>query len=149
TEQEEFRKIYNLDVISIPTNRAMVRRDQADVIYKTEIAKFRAVVDEIQELTEAGRPVLVGTVSIEKSEELAAMLQRAGVRHEVLNAKQHEREAGIIAQAGRPGAVTIATNMAGRGVDILLGGNPSGLAASALRRKFKGDEEIPPEAVEA
>src|SRR5204862_6385394 len=94
-------------------------------------------------------PVLVGTVSIEKSEQLAAMLQRAGIRHEVLNAKQHEREAGIIAQAGRPGAVTIATNMAGRGVDILLGGNASGLAESAPRRKFKGEDEIPPEAVEA
>jgi len=148
TEQEEFRKIYNLDVVPIPTNRPMVRRDQADVIYKTELAKFRAVVDEIKELNETGRPVLVGTVSIEKSEQLAAMLQRAGIRHEVLNAKQHEREAGIIAQAGRPGSVTIATNMAGRGVDILLGGNAAGLAESMLRRKFKGEEEIPPEAIE-
>jgi len=148
TEQEEFRKIYNLDVVPIPTNRPMVRRDQADVIYKTELAKFRAVVDEIKELNETGRPVLVGTVSIEKSEQLAAMLQRAGIRHEVLNAKQYEREAGIIAQAGRPGSVTIATNMAGRGVDILLGGNAAGLAESMLRRKFKGEEEIPPEAIE-
>jgi len=149
TEQEEFRKIYNLDVIPIPTNRPMQRRDQADVIYKTEKAKFQAVVEEIRELNETGRPVLVGTVSIEKSEELSNMLLRDGIRHEVLNAKQHEREAGIIAQAGRSGSVTIATNMAGRGVDILLGGNSAGLAEATLRRKFKGDEEPTPEAVEA
>ncbi|HZT07949.1 MAG TPA: preprotein translocase subunit SecA [Chloroflexota bacterium] len=149
TEQEEFRKIYNLDVIPIPTNRPMIRRDQADVIYKTENAKFRAVVDEIKELNESGRPVLVGTVSIEKSERLSEMLRREGIRHEVLNAKQHEREAAIIAQAGRPGSVTIATNMAGRGVDILLGGNPAGLAEAIVRRKFKGDDDPPPEAVEA
>jgi preprotein translocase subunit SecA len=120
----------------------------ADDIYKTEKATFAAVVEEITELTETGRPVLVGTVSIEKSEQLAAMLQRAGVRHDVLNAKQHEREAGIIAQAGRPGAVTIATNMAGRGVDILLGGSPAGLAEAEVRKRFKGDEEPPAEAVE-
>jgi len=146
TELEEFRKIYNLDVIPIPTNREMRRQDASDVIYKTEKGKFEQVVAEIAELHTTGRPVLVGTTSIEKSEELAGLLQRAGIEHEVLNAKQHEREATIIAQAGRPGAVTIATNMAGRGVDILLGGNPAGLAESMIRRKFKS-EEPPPEAV--
>ncbi len=146
TEAEEFRKIYNLDVIPIPTNRPMRRKDASDVIYKTEHGKFRKVVAEISDLHAAGRPVLVGTTSIEKSEELSQLLQRAGIPHEVLNAKQHEREATIIAQAGRPGAVTIATNMAGRGVDILLGGNPAGLAKMMLRRKFK-NEEPPPEAV--
>jgi preprotein translocase subunit SecA len=146
TEAEEFRKIYNLDVIPIPTNREMRRRDETDVIYKTEHGKFEQVVAEITELHATGRPVLVGTTSIEKSEELASMLQRAGVPHEVLNAKQHEREATIIAQAGRPGAVTIATNMAGRGVDILLGGNSAGMAEMMVRRKFK-NEEPPAEAV--
>ncbi|MEA2640039.1 MAG: preprotein translocase subunit SecA, partial [Chloroflexota bacterium] len=145
TELEEFRKIYNLEVVPIPTNRPMVRKDLADVIYKTEGSKFNAVVDEIVERHEARQPVLVGTVSIEKSEELSRLLERRGVAHDVLNAKQHEREAGIIAQAGRPGAVTIATNMAGRGVDILLGGNAAGLAEAQIRRKFKDAEEIDPE----
>ena len=148
TEKEEFRKIYNLEVIPIPTNRPMVRQDMPDVIYKTEAAKFRAVADEIADRHESGQPVLVGTVSIEKSEELSKQLQRRGIQHEVLNAKQHEREAGIIAQAGRPGGVTIATNMAGRGVDILLGGNPAGLAENAIRRKFKEPEEADPEELE-
>jgi len=127
----------------------MIRGDVSDVIYKTEAAKFRAVADEIAERHEDGQPVLVGTISIEKSEELSTLLQRQGIAHEVLNAKQHEREAGIIAQAGRPGAVTIATNMAGRGVDILLGGNPAGLKESALRRKFKDAEEADPEEIAA
>jgi preprotein translocase subunit SecA len=145
TEQEEFRKIYNLDVVPIPTNRPMIRQDMGDLIYKTEAGKFRAVVDEIQELNAAGRPVLVGTVSIEKSEELSRQLHRAGIEHEVLNAKQHEREAGIIAQAGRPKAVTIATNMAGRGVDILLGGNAAGLTEAELERKFRNGAEPSPE----
>ncbi len=148
TEKEEFRKIYDLEVIPIPTNRPMIREDLPDLIYKTEGAKFRAVADEIGELHEEGQPVLVGTISIEKSEELSQLLQQRGIAHEVLNAKQHEREAGIIAQAGRPGAVTIATNMAGRGVDILLGGNPGGLTESAVRRKFKAEEEPPSEEVE-
>jgi preprotein translocase subunit SecA len=124
----------------------MIRHDTPDVIYKTEGGKFRKVVEEIAELNATGRPVLVGTTSIEKSEELSLLLQREGISHEVLNAKQHEREATIIAQAGRPGAVTIATNMAGRGVDILLGGNPAGLAEMMIHRKFR-NEEPPAEAV--
>jgi preprotein translocase subunit SecA len=135
TEQEEFFKIYNLDVIAIPTHRGVVRVDHADAVYKSGQAKFRAVVREIEELHKKGQPVLVGTVAIETSEMLSEMLRRKGVPHNVLNAKQHEREAGVIAQAGRPGTVTIATNMAGRGVDILLGGNSDGLARERLRRE--------------
>jgi preprotein translocase subunit SecA len=134
TEAEEFGKIYNLDVVVIPTHRTVIREDYADQIYKTETAKFRAVVNEIADLHKAGRPVLVGTTAIETSEMLSELLKRKGVPHNVLNAKQHEREAGIIAQAGRSGTVTIATNMAGRGVDILLGGNAEGLAREWLRR---------------
>ncbi len=121
TEAEEFHKIYGLDVVVIPTHRAMVRTDSPDVIYKTEQSKFEAVIDEIVEMNKARRPVLVGTVSVEKSERLARMLEKRGVKHNVLNAKQHEREAGIVAEAGQPSAVTIATNMAGRGTDIVLG----------------------------
>jgi preprotein translocase subunit SecA len=128
TEAEEFTKIYGLDVSVVPTNMPMVRADHADVVYKTEKEKFRAVIDEISECNERGQPVLVGTVSIENSERLAKLLQRRKVKHVVLNAKYHEREADIITQAGRLGAVTIATNMAGRGTDIVLGGNPEGLA---------------------
>ncbi len=124
TEAEEFHKIYKLEVVVVPTHRPMVRRDQPDLIYKTEKAKYRAVVEEIEELHKQKRPVLVGTVSIDKSEMLSDLLIRRGIPHQVLNAKQHEKEAGIIAQAGKPEAVTIATNMAGRGVDIILGGNP-------------------------
>ncbi|MFA6197781.1 MAG: preprotein translocase subunit SecA [Patescibacteria group bacterium] len=124
TEAEEFSKIYNLDVVIIPTNKPMVRKDHNDVIYKNEEAKFQAVVKEIKECHEAGQPVLVGTISIEKNELLGELLEREGVPHQMLNAKNHEKEAKIIAQAGQPGAVTIATNMAGRGVDIVLGGNP-------------------------
>ncbi len=135
TEAEEFFKIYKLDVVVIPTNMPMIREDYADQVYKTEEAKFRAVVREIQELHQAGRPVLVGTVSIEKSEHLSHLLDRIGVPHQVLNAKYHEKEAGIIAQAGRPGQVTIATNMAGRGVDIILGGNPERLAHDLLLKR--------------
>ena len=135
TEAEEFVKIYNLDVIAIPTHRSVVRVDYPDQVYKSQQAKFRAVVNEIEELHKKGQPVLVGTVAIETSEMLSEMLKRKGVPHNVLNAKQHEQEAGIIAQAGRPGTVTIATNMAGRGVDILLGGNPDGLARERLRRE--------------
>ena len=121
TEAEEFHKIYGLDVVVIPTHRAMVRTDSPDVIYKTEKSKFEAVIDEIVEMNKQGRPVLVGTVSVEKSERLAKMLERRGLKHNVLNAKQHEREAAIVAEAGQPNAVTIATNMAGRGTDIVLG----------------------------
>jgi preprotein translocase subunit SecA len=125
TESEEFSKIYNLEVISIPTNKQMVRADLADRIYRTENGKFTAVVREIKECHEKGQPVLVGTISIEKNEILSQMLLREGVPHQILNAKHHEKEAEIIAQAGRLGAVTVATNMAGRGVDIILGGNPA------------------------
>ncbi|HKC18368.1 MAG TPA: SEC-C metal-binding domain-containing protein, partial [Candidatus Dormibacteraeota bacterium] len=121
TEAEEFHKIYGLDVVVIPTHRPMVRDDRADVIYKTEKSKFESVIDEIVEMNKQGRPVLVGTVSVEKSERLAKMLERRGLKHNVLNAKQHEREAAIVAEAGQPKAVTIATNMAGRGTDIVLG----------------------------
>jgi preprotein translocase subunit SecA len=128
TEAAEFRKIYNLDVVVIPTNMPMRRTNYSDVIYKTADEKFRAVVGEIKELYQSGRPVLVGTISIEKSERLSQLLKKQGVPHNVLNAKHHEREAEIIAQAGRVGSVTISTNMAGRGTDILLGGNPKFLA---------------------
>jgi preprotein translocase subunit SecA len=128
TEAEEFHKIYKLDVVVIPTNRVLLRPDFPDVIYKTEREKFNAVIEEIKELHAKGQPVLVGTISIEKSEVLSELLKKQGVLHNVLNAKQHEREAEIVAQAGRKGMVTIATNMAGRGTDILLGGNPDALA---------------------
>src|SRR6266568_7652111 len=128
TEAEELHKIYKLEVVSIPTNKPMVRRDAPDFVYKNETGKFKAVVEQIAELHNEGKPILVGTVSIEKSERVSQLLNLKGIPHEVLNAKNHEREAGIIAQAGRKGAVTVATNMAGRGVDILLGGNPEGLA---------------------
>ena len=132
TEAAEFRKIYNLDVMVIPTNMPLMRTNYADVIYKTEDEKFRAVVREIKDLNQAGRPVLVGTISIEKSERLSQLLKKQGVPHNVLNAKHHEREAEIIAQAGRVGAVTISTNMAGRGTDILLGGNSKFLAKTLV-----------------
>ncbi len=135
TEREEFQKIYDLDVVVVPTHRPMVRADQADLVYKTEDAKFDAVIEEIAELAKDGRPVLVGTTSVEKSERLSQLLHEKQVPHEVLNAKQHEREAWVIAQAGRPSAVTIATNMAGRGVDILLGGNPDGLVEAFLQEE--------------
>jgi preprotein translocase subunit SecA len=125
TESTEFKKIYNLDVVIIPTNNRVVRTDHPDVIYKTEVGKFKAVADEIEEKHKKGQPVLVGTTSVEKSELLHEMLRRRGVPHEILNAKNHEREASIIAQAGRLGSVTVSTNMAGRGVDILLGGDPA------------------------
>lgn len=131
TEAAEFHAIYNLDVVVIPTNRSLVRVEYPDVVYRTAPEKFNAVVDEIRELHRQGRPVLVGTISIEKSEHISALLKRQGVPHNVLNAKQHEREAEIVAQAGRKGAVTISTNMAGRGTDILLGGNPAFLARQA------------------
>lgn len=145
TEQEEFEKIYELDVVAIPTNVPVIRDDQQDLIYMNEKAKWNAVVEEIKSRHEKGQPVLVGTVAIETSEMLSKLLKRAGVPHEVLNAKQHEREATIIAQAGQPGSVTIATNMAGRGVDILLGGNPEGLARDALKKQGLDVTEATPE----
>jgi preprotein translocase subunit SecA len=145
TEQEEFYKIYGLEVVSVPTHRPMVRTDEADLVFRDEEAKFNALIDEVAEMQEAGRPVLVGTVSVEKSEVLATMLKRRGVRHEVLNAKFHEKEASIVAQAGRSGAVTIATNMAGRGTDILLGGNASGLASAKLHARGINPAEAPDE----
>ncbi|MGI5838064.1 MAG: preprotein translocase subunit SecA [bacterium] len=136
TEAEEFRKIYGLDVVVVPTNMPMIRKDLPDVIYKTEKAKYRAVVEEIVERHTAGQPILVGTISIEKSELLSGLLTKRGIRHQVLNAKFHEKEAEIVAQAGRFNAVTIATNMAGRGTDIILGGNPEFLAAERFRQEY-------------
>jgi preprotein translocase subunit SecA len=135
TEAEEFAKIYNLDVLVIPTNQPMVRADNADVIYKTAQAKFKAVLNEIINCHEKGQPVLVGTISIENSELLSSMLKKKKIPHSVLNAKYHESEAEIVSQAGRQGAITIATNMAGRGTDIVLGGNPEGLAKDMLKNK--------------
>jgi preprotein translocase subunit SecA len=148
TEQEEFYKIYGLDVVSIPTHQPMVRDDVADLVYRDEEAKFNAVIEEIAELQEAGRPILVGTVTVEKSEKLSSMLKRRGIRHEVLNAKFHEKEAVIVAQAGRTGAITIATNMAGRGTDIKLGGDPAGLASQKLHNQGLNPAEVEPEVYE-
>ncbi|MEV0458388.1 preprotein translocase subunit SecA [Catellatospora methionotrophica] len=141
TEAGEFNKVYNVGVVSIPTHRPMVRMDKSDVIYKTEKAKFQAVVEDIAERHATGQPVLVGTVSVENSEILSQLLRRKGIPHAVLNAKYHAREAEIIAQAGRKGGVTVATNMAGRGTDILLGGNPEFLAAAELRQRGITEEE--------
>ena len=143
TEEEEFQRIYNLDVVMVPTYRPVIREDQPDLVYREPEAKFKAVIDDIVEAHKRGQPVLVGTVAIETSELVATLLKRRGIDHEVLNAKNHEREATIIAQAGRPGAVTIATNMAGRGVDILLGGNFEGMAREQLRREQIALSEIP------
>ena len=142
TEADEFMEIYKLDVIEIPTNRPIQRHDHADVVYKTEQAKFNAVIEKIIECHKKGQPVLVGTISIEKSELLSKMLARHGVKHEVLNAKYHEKEAEIVAQAGKLGAVTIATNMAGRGTDIMLGGNAEFMAKAELRRAGYEDDVI-------
>lgn len=142
TESTEFQEIYSLDVISIPTNKPMIRIDDPDVLYKTEQAKFNAIIDRIIECHENGQPVLVGTISIEKSEALSKALKKRGIKHEVLNAKYHEKEAEIIAQAGKFGAVTIATNMAGRGTDIILGGNPEYMAKAEMRKKGYSDELI-------
>lgn len=140
TEAPEFAKIYNLEVLVAPTNMPMIRSDYDDVIYKTQKAKFKAVVEEIKKLHDEGRPVLVGTIAIEKSEILSDMLKRRGIPHNVLNAKNHEREAEIIAQAGRLGAVTVSTNMAGRGTDIMLGGNPEALAKSRVGKDVPEEE---------
>ena len=145
TEAAELMSIYKLGVVSIPTNRPMIREDQSDLIYKTEQAKFEAVVDDIVERHEEGQPVLVGTTSVEKSEYLSGLLRRREVPHDVLNAKQHEREAAIVAQAGRKGAITVATNMAGRGTDIMLGGNAEFMAVAEMRRRGLDPEETPEE----
>jgi preprotein translocase subunit SecA len=145
TEAAELHQIYKLGVVPIPTNRPNVREDQTDFIYKTEDAKFAAVVDDIAERHEAGQPILVGTASVAKSERLASLLLRRGIAHEVLNAKQHDREAAIVAAAGRKGAVTVATNMAGRGTDIMLGGNPEFAADLALRERGLSPDETPEE----
>ena len=142
TEAEEFMGIYDLDVIEIPTNKPVARIDHPDVVYKTEAGKFRAVIRQIKECHAKGQPVLVGTISIEKSEILSKMLKKEGVPHNVLNAKHHEKEAEIVAQAGKLGAVTIATNMAGRGTDIMLGGNAEYLALNDLRKSGMAEELI-------
>src|SRR5689334_22075068 len=142
TEAAEFQKIYNLDVTVIPTNRPMIRKESDDVVYRTEEEKFRNAAKEIKTLQEKGQPVLVGTISVEKSERLSGLLKRMGVEHEVLNAKHHEREAFIVAQAGRKGMVTVSTNMAGRGTDILLGGNPEFMAKEALRKQGKDPDRL-------
>jgi preprotein translocase subunit SecA len=143
TEAGEFAHTYGLEVVSIPTNRPMIRLDEPDLIYKTEEAKFQALADDIKERYDTGQPVLIGTISVEKSEKLSRLLDKRGIEHSVLNAKAHEREAGIVTQAGRIGAVTVATNMAGRGVDILLGGNPEGLATQELLAEGTTPEESP------
>ena len=142
TEADEFREIYGLDVVEIPTNKPVIREDMPDVVYKTEAAKFRAVIDEIVDAHAKNQPVLVGTISIEKSEILSSMLKKRGIPHNVLNAKHHDREAEIVAQAGMPGAVTIATNMAGRGTDIMLGGNAEFLAKAEMRKQGYDEEMI-------
>ena len=142
TEQEEFMAIYNLDIVEIPTNKPLARIDNVDVVFKNENGKYRAIIQQIQECHKKGQPVLVGTVSIEKSELVSSLLRKTGIKHNVLNAKNHEKEAEIVAQAGKLGAVTIATNMAGRGTDIVLGGNAEYLAKSDLRKHGFGDEVI-------
>ena len=142
TEEEEFGQIYNLDIVEIPTNKPLIRKDQPDYVFKTKAGKYRAIVRQIQECHEKGQPVLVGTVSIEVSELVSRMLSKAGIKHNVLNAKHHEKEAEIVAQAGKLGAVTVATNMAGRGTDIVLGGNAEFLAKAELRKAGMSDELI-------
>ena len=142
TEEEEFNATYKLDIVEVPTNKPLIRQDHPDVVFKTEAGKFRAIVNQIEECHKKGQPVLVGTISIEKSEELSAMLKKRGIRHNVLNAKFHEKEAEIVAQAGKLGAVTVATNMAGRGTDIMLGGNAEYLAKAELRKAGLSDELI-------
>ena len=142
TEENEFREIYNLDVVEVPTNKPMIRIDYPDAVYKSRAGKYRAIVEKIKECHEKGQPVLVGTVSIEKSEELSHELKKNGIAHVVLNAKHHEKEAEIVAQAGKLGAVTISTNMAGRGTDIMLGGNPEYLAKNEMRKQGVEEELI-------
>lgn len=141
TEEEEFKAIYKMDVVQIPTNKPVQRKDLSDAVYKNVVGKFNAVVDDIIERHKNKQPILVGTVSIENSELISQLLKRRGVKHEVLNAKYHDKEAEIIAQAGRLGAVTIATNMAGRGTDIVLGGNPTFLTKKEMK-KLGYDESV-------
>lgn len=148
TEEEEFRAIYGMDVVVVPTNKPVAREDAPDIVYRTENGKFEAVADKVAELYEKGEPVLVGTVSIEKSEKLSEILNKRGIPHKVLNAKYHEQEALIVAQAGEEKSVTIATNMAGRGTDIILGGNPGLIAEDILRKSHKADEEVTDEMME-
>ncbi len=142
TEENEFREIYGLDVVEVPTNRPMIRKDQHDIVYKNQAGKYRAIIKQIRDCHEKGQPVLVGTVSVDKSEFLSAMLKKEGIKHNVLNAKHHEKEAEIVAQAGKFGAVTISTNMAGRGTDIMLGGNAEFLAKNELKKNGYNEEEI-------
>jgi preprotein translocase subunit SecA len=142
TEEKEFQDIYKLDVLAIPTNRDMVREDRPDAVYKNEKGKLDAVVGQVAVCHEKGQPVLVGTVTIEKSEELSGMLKRRGIKHEVLNAKFHDKAAALVSPAGKKGAVTIATNMAGRGTDIMLGGNADFLARHEMRKKGYEEEKI-------
>ena len=142
TEENEFREIYGLDVIEVPTNKPMIRFDRHDVVYKNQAGKYRAIIEQIKECHEKGQPVLVGTVSVDKSEYLSSLLKKNGIPHNVLNAKNHEREAEIVAQAGKFGAVTISTNMAGRGTDIMLGGNAEFLAKNDLKKNGYNEEEI-------
>ena len=142
TEENEFREIYGLDVVEVPTNRPMIRHDFHDVVYKNQAGKYRAIIAQIEECHKKGQPVLVGTVSVDKSEYLSSLLKKHGIPHNVLNAKQHEREAEIVEQAGKLGAVTISTNMAGRGTDIMLGGNPEFLARTDLKKNGYSEEEI-------
>ncbi len=142
TEEAEFREIYGLDVIEVPTNKPMIRKDQNDVVYKNQAGKYRAIIGQIRECHEKGQPVLVGTVSVDKSEFLSSLLKKEGIKHNVLNAKHHEKEAEIVAQAGKFGAVTISTNMAGRGTDIMLGGNAEFLAKNELKKNGYNEEEI-------
>ena len=141
TEENEFREIYGLDVIEVPTNKPMIRIDRNDVVYKNTAGKYRAIINQIRECHEKGQPVLVGTVSVEKSEYLSSLLKKEGIQHNVLNAKQHQREAEIVAQAGKFGAVTISTNMAGRGTDIMLGGNAEFLANEREYRRYRSRSE--------
>ena len=145
TEAEEFSSTYDLGVVPIPTNKPMIREDKTDLVYPTRSSKLTAIVDDIKERHEAGQPILIGSTSVEKSEELSALLRKQGVPHEVLNAKQHEREATVVAEAGRKGAVTVATNMAGRGTDIMLGGNPEHRAVATLKKKGLDPEDTPEE----
>ena len=142
TEEEEFREIYNMDVVVIPTNKPVIREDLDDAVFASTEAKFKAILDRIVQVHQTGQPVLVGTISIENSELLSGMLKKRGIRHNVLNAKHHEKEAQIIAEAGRKDAVTIATNMAGRGTDIILGGNPEFEARREMEKLEYTPEQI-------
>ena len=144
TEEGEFRAIYKLDVVTIPTNKPNIRLDEPDIVFTTEAGKIKAIVEEIKRRHATGQPILIGTITIDKSELLSKALKESGIKHVVLNAKNHEQESQIVAQAGRKGAVTIATNMAGRGTDILLGGNPEFMAKKKMKDENFSDEQISP-----